>query len=111
MFSSKLFNRDIRRLIMDYAGIDYIHEKGEPFRLNKYNDKLYNEIMIWIYVPRQIAGLGLSISFTYKLCIGIHDKKDLTRIFLNRGYFGGCSAELVSKGWNRCNVLVIMMEQ
>ena len=92
---------------MSYAGIDYIHKEGCKVSFNALNDKLYNRQKIFIFVPKQVAGFGVSVSYVYKLDMGIHDKNILTNKLLRLGYFGDKNATLVTDGWNRHGYLIV----
>ena len=101
---------DIQKHILAYGGCDHLRSTDKSFQFDIKNDVIYNEETIHLYVPKQLAGFGTSVAYTYQLKPGKHEKKTLVMELLRKGFFGEDYAELVSDGWDR-GCLLIRLER
>ena len=71
------------------------------FTFNNDNNTLTLTRPLRLWMDRQPAGFGTSIPCSLVLNEGVHDKKEIARMLLNKGYFGETMADLKFEKWHK----------
>ena len=71
------------------------------FEFNSKTDILTLTAPLRLWMGRQPAGFGMSVACSLELDKGIHSKKDISSILLNKGYFGETIADLKFEAWHK----------